>query len=85
MRVTKRLCYHETKRRFPETHQVIPYDMLAYQHAPLERRRDTAHMFALADELQKTPLKRVGGVFAYEWDSDPKQSANTPKAFGLSA
>jgi hypothetical protein len=77
VRIVKGLYYHETERRFPETHQVIPYDMLAYQQARFERLRDAALIFELAGELQKTPLKRVGRVFAYQWDSDPKQPANT--------
>jgi hypothetical protein len=77
VRIVKGLYYHETKRRFPETHHIIPYDMLAYQQAPFERLRDAAQIFELAGKLQKTPLKRVGRVFAYQWDSDPKQPANT--------
>ena len=78
VRIIKGLYYHETKRRFPETHQVIPYDILAHQQAPLERQQDGAHIFALADELQKAPLKRVGRIFVEHGPIGQLQYSNRP-------
>ena len=77
IRIVKGLYFHETGRRLPSTHQVIPYDELACRNLPLNRANEGLMIRMLIQDLSTTAVKRVGGVFSYHWalhPSDPTSS-----------
>jgi hypothetical protein len=77
IRIVKGLCFHETKTRLPDTHRVIPHDVLALQNAPIERMRQLSQIGTLISQLQTTPRKTIGKVFAYHWAWNPAEPATT--------
>lgn len=76
-RFVKGLYFHETRRRLPDTHLVISHDELALRNPPIKRMKEISQIRVLISQLQTTPRKIVGKVFAYHWASNPGQPANT--------
>jgi hypothetical protein len=76
-RFVKGLYFHEKRTRLPDTHLVISHDELALQNPPIERTKEISQFCNLITQVQTTPRKTVGTVFAYHWASNPAQPANT--------
>jgi hypothetical protein len=77
IRIVKGLYFHETQTRLSDTHRVIAHDELALQNPPIERIKEICQLRALIGQLQTTPRKSIGKVFAYHWASKPAEPATT--------
>jgi hypothetical protein len=78
IRIVKGLYFHETQKRLPDTHHVIPHDELALHNALVERISDVSQIRTLISDLQtSSPRKTVGKVFAYHCASNPAKPAVT--------